>query len=79
MYPEFERPSHRVAFARMKMNWRAGLGVVLVLAGLIWTAQGLGYLAGSAMTGVTLWAIIGPIVAIIGVYLVAGAVRAGRP
>jgi len=62
----------------MKINWRAGLGVVLVLTGLIWTAQGLGYLAGSAMTGVTLWAVIGPIVAIMGVYLVAGAVRAGR-
>lgn len=63
----------------MKMNWRAALGVLLVLSGLIWTAQGLGYLAGSAMTGVTLWAIIGPIVAMIGAYLVVGAVRAGRP
>jgi hypothetical protein len=62
----------------MIINWRAVLGAVLVLAGLIWTAQGLGYLAGSAMTGVTLWAVIGPIVAIIGVYLVAGAVRARR-
>ena len=63
----------------MRMNWRAALGVLLVLAGLIWTAQGLGYLAGSAMTGVTLWAIIGPIVAVIGAYLVVGAVRARRP
>jgi hypothetical protein len=30
------------------------------------------------MTGVKLWAIIGPIVAIIGVFLVAGALRARR-
>lgn len=46
------------------------IGFILILVGLVWTLQGLGYLAGSAMTGVTLWAIVGPIVAIIGVVLV---------
>ena len=60
----------------MNKNLRVGLGVLLVLVGLVWTLQGLGYLAGSAMTGVTLWAIIGPIVAILGVLLVARSVRA---
>ena len=55
-----------------------GLGVLAVLIGLIWTLQGLGYLKGSVMTGVTMWAIIGPVVSIIGVVLVAGAVRARR-
>ena len=63
----------------MNKNLRVGLGVLLVLVGLIWTLQGLGVIAGSAMTGVTLWAIIGPIVAVLGIWLVAGAVRAGRP
>ncbi len=63
----------------MNKNLRAGLGVLLVLVGLIWTLQGLGYLAGSVMTGVTLWAIVGPIVAILGIWLVAGAFRARRP
>jgi hypothetical protein len=62
----------------MKKYLRGGLGVLLVLVGLIWTLQGLGYVTGSVMTGVTLWAIIGPIVAIIGVVLVAGALRARR-
>ena len=62
----------------MNKNLRVGLGVLLVLVGLIWTLQGLGYLAGSAMTGVTLWAVIGPIVAILGVLLVARSVRARR-
>ena len=62
----------------MNSNLRVGLGVLLVLMGLIWTMQGLGYLKGSAMTGVTLWAIIGPIVAILGVLLVARSVRS-RP
>jgi hypothetical protein len=63
----------------MRVNWRAGLGVLLTLTGVIWTLQGLGYLAGIAMTGVTAWAIIGPVVAIIGGVLVTRALRARRP
>ena len=63
----------------MNKNLRVGLGVLLVLVGLIWTLQGLGYIAGSVMTGVTLWAIVGPIVAVLGIWLVAGALRARRP
>ena len=62
----------------MNKNLRVGLGVLLVLVGLIWTLQGLGYLAGSVMTGVTLWAIVGPIVAILGIWLVARAIRISR-
>jgi hypothetical protein len=49
---------------------RLALGILLVLLGLVWTLQGLGYLGGSVMTGVTFWAIVGPIVAFIGVGLV---------
>jgi hypothetical protein len=61
----------------MNKNLRAGLGVLMVLVGLIWTLQGLGVLKGSSpMTGVTLWAIIGPIVAVLGVILAARALRA---
>jgi hypothetical protein len=61
----------------MSKSVRIGLGVLLVLVGLIWTLQGLGVLqSSSAMTGVTLWAIIGPVVAVIGVILVARAARA---
>jgi len=54
------------------------LGVVLVIIGGVFTLQGLGYLAGSAMTGVTLWAIIGPILAIVGIALIVRAARTGR-
>jgi amino acid transporter len=66
----------------MNKNRRAGWGVLgglLALMGLTWTLQGLGVLPGSAMTGVAVWAAIGPIVAIIGVFLVAWAVRSRRP
>jgi hypothetical protein len=55
------------------------LGVVLVVMGCVFTLQGLGYLAGSAMTGVTLWAIIGPILAVVGIVLIVLAARTGRP
>ena len=51
------------------------LGVVLVLIGLLWTGQGLGWIGGSPMTGVTLWAIVGPLVAIAGVALVVRGAR----
>jgi uncharacterized membrane protein HdeD (DUF308 family) len=51
------------------------LGTVLVLMGVVFTLQGLGYLAGSAMTGVTTWAIVGPILVVVGLVLL---VRAGR-
>jgi len=61
-------------------NLRAGLGVLLILMGLIWMLQGLGVLKGSSpMTGQTLWAVIGPIVAVIGVLVVARAVRGRKP
>lgn len=42
------------------------LGLVLVLVGLVWTAQGIGWLEGSPMTDETLWAVIGPVVALVG-------------
>ena len=51
------------------------LGVVLVIVGIVWTMQGLGYLGGSPMTGVTLWAVVGPLVAIGGVLLLVRGAR----
>jgi len=63
----------------MNKNLGVGLGALLILVGLIWTLQGLDLLGGSVMSGVTLWAIIGPIVAILGAWLVARALRARRP
>lgn len=54
------------------------LGVLLVLIGLLWTGQGLGWIGGSPMTGVTLWAVVGPVVALLGVVLVVRS-RRGTP
>ncbi|MDR7251998.1 uncharacterized membrane-anchored protein YitT (DUF2179 family) [Nocardioides sp. BE266] len=51
------------------------LGVVMVLTGGVWTAQGLGYLKGSPMTDQSIWAILGPLVAGLGLGLVIVAAR----
>ena len=46
------------------------VGVVMLLAGGLWTFQGLGYVGGSFMSGSDTWAIVGPLVAGLGVALV---------
>jgi hypothetical protein len=45
------------------------IGVLLVLAGAVWALQGFGVLGGSAMSGKSMWAVIGPIVAVVGLVL----------
>lgn len=51
------------------------LGAVMILTGGVWTAQGLGYLEGSPMTDQTLWAVLGPLLAGLGVGLLIVAAR----
>ena len=50
-------------------------GLLALVLGALWTLQGLDLLGGSVMSGVTIWAIIGPIVAITGLILIAIGVR----
>lgn len=54
----------------MKKALPVAMGTLLTLLGGVWTFQGLGYLGGSSMTGVAAWAVIGPVVAGLGVALV---------
>lgn len=56
------------------------LGVLLVLSGVTWTLQGLDLLGGTGgMNGVKIWAVIGPITAIVGLLLVVLGLRKRRP
>lgn len=55
----------------MKGSLITPLGLVLVLLGAVWFAQGVGWLGGSSMTGETLWAVVGPVVAVCGGILAA--------
>jgi hypothetical protein len=51
------------------------IAALLIAIGAVWTLQGLGYLKGSSMTGSTVWATVGPIVAALGVALIYVAFR----
>lgn len=59
----------------MRTTVLIGVGAVLILLGATWTLQGLGIIGGSAMSGVTLWAIIGPIVVLVGLLTALLAIR----
>jgi hypothetical protein len=51
------------------------IGALLFLAGVVWTLQGLDIMGGSGMSGHAIWAVIGPIVAIVGAVLVLRTLR----
>lgn len=55
------------------------VGGLMTLAGAVFALQGLGYLEGSTMTGEATWAIIGPIVAGLGVALMIVGLQRNRP
>jgi hypothetical protein len=63
---------------QMKQLALAVLGVLVALAGAVWTLQGLGYIGGSFMSGATLWAVIGPIVLLAGLAIIYLALRRRR-
>lgn len=46
------------------------VGAVAAVAGMVFTLQGLGYVGGSFMSGATVWAVIGPLVALAGLALI---------
>ncbi len=53
----------------------AGVGVLITLAGVIFTLQGIGVLGGSTMSGVTFWAAAGPVIAIAGLAIAVVSLR----
>jgi hypothetical protein len=71
-------PSDR-ELAVMKKRLLVAAGVLIALVGFIWTLQGLGYIGGSGMSGVTLWAVIGPVVVAVGIAVAASGMRRRRP
>jgi hypothetical protein len=47
------------------------VGVLLAVAGVIWALQGFNVIGGSFMSGNSVWAIIGPLVAVAGLVIAA--------
>jgi len=62
----------------MKNSLLIAAGVVITVAGVIFALQGLGYIGGSVMTGVTFWAVAGPLIALAGIALAAFGLRRRR-
>lgn len=63
------------------MNMRVAKGVggaLLILIGLIWIGQGLNIIKGSGMTGHPIYALLGIVVAVLGLWLLWSLQRAGR-
>ena len=54
------------------------LGALLLIAGTVFALQGFGVLGGSVMSGSNFWAAAGPVIALIGLALLAAAARGGR-
>ena len=55
--------------------FQVAIGAIVTLFGIIFALQGFDVIGGSGMSGKTLWAILGPIIAIVGVVVVVRAVR----
>ena len=51
------------------------IGVLAIVLGGLWTLQGLDVVEDSMMSGVSMWAVIGPIVAVAGLVLIVFGVR----
>lgn len=54
------------------------IGLAAVLAGAVFTLQGLSVIGGSAMSGSTTWAVIGPLIVVVGIALILLARRSRR-
>ena len=61
------------------MVWvKSIVGVICLLIGGVWLGQGLGFLPGSVMSGQIMWAVIGLVLVLVGIWLIWGVVRARR-
>ena len=49
----------------------SAVAVVLIVAGVVFTLQGVGLIGGSFMSGSALWAALGPLIALCGLGLLA--------
>lgn len=51
------------------------VGAIAIAAGVIFALQGFGVVGGSAMSGSSLWAALGPVIAVAGLLVVATGLR----
>jgi hypothetical protein len=56
-----------------------GVGLLVAVAGVIFTLQGVGDIGGSFMSGSSVWAVAGPIIALAGLAMAAAGLRRPGP
>jgi hypothetical protein len=54
------------------------VGALITIAGVIFALQGFGVLGGSAMSGTSLWAALGPLIAVVGLAAIWSGLRMRR-
>ena len=59
----------------MKRVLLVGVGLLITVAGVIFALQGVGAIGGSVMSGVTFWAVAGPVIALAGLAMMAAGLR----
>jgi hypothetical protein len=62
----------------MKSSLLIGAGVLVTVVGIVFALQGLGDIGGSVMSGVTFWAVAGPLIALAGIVMAVFGVRSRR-
>ncbi len=55
------------------------LGVIVALFGLLFSLQGFGAVGGSPMSNTTMWSVLGPIIALVGVAIAVAGARMRKP
>jgi hypothetical protein len=63
----------------MKRGLLVAAGALIALMGVVFTLQGVGAIGGSVMSGVTFWAVAGPVIALAGLALAAAGLRRRSP
>lgn len=63
----------------MKSGLLIGIGLLATIAGIVFALQGVGVIGGSFMSGTSLWAVLGPLIALAGLALAALGVWLARP
>lgn len=54
------------------------VGAIVALLGVLFSLQGFGVLLGSPMSNTTFWAVVGPVIVVIGLVMVWGSLRRPR-
>jgi hypothetical protein len=62
----------------MKNGLLIAVGVLVTLAGVVFALQGFNVMGGSAMSGSSVWKILGPLIAVAGLVILSVALRRGR-